>query len=39
LRLRIEKVAFSVFHRVLEDGDTNFAEREQAQALLQRLGG
>jgi Flp pilus assembly protein TadD len=31
--------ALSVIHRVLEDGDTIFAERDQAQILLQRLGG
>jgi hypothetical protein len=31
--------ALSVLHRVLRDGDTMFGERDQAQLLLQRLGG
>ena len=31
--------ALSVLRRVLRDGDTTFGERDQAQLLLQRLGG
>ena len=31
--------ALSVLHRILKDGDATFAERDQAQILLQRLGG